>query len=167
MARPEKPESEKRSKQIVVYVHDNVKTALQKEADLKGVSVSMLASEIIEQHISNAKNEDQRIVVHPDVVYAVLKRLQHEGFEIRDKLAPDSKSQSDGDSADSTYPQRSVHNPVDTVGDKSGANISPKTSPPSPTGAKAGEQRGDEGGPNVASKTKRRAVDRGKGGEGT
>ncbi|MFD1674292.1 hypothetical protein [Alicyclobacillus fodiniaquatilis] len=162
MPRPEKPKSERRTGQIVVYVHEPVKEELQREADAKGISVSLLVRELLETHVSGDKHDDRRIVVAPDVVMAVVRQVIQEGFEINDKFAPKSKPLLDDDSSDSTYPQPGVHNPVDSIGDKSSANLSPKTSRPTSMGTKAEEQRGDDSRLNVAPKTTKR---RGKGGE--
>ncbi|WP_067622838.1 hypothetical protein [Alicyclobacillus acidiphilus] len=155
MVMPRKPDPEKRSRQLNIYLQPKVYEAFQRLAEQNNESMSSMAAQLIEDRVFNAKNEDQRIVVHPDVVMAVVRQVIQEGFEISDKFAPKSKWPQDEDSPKYAYPQPSVDNPVDSDVDKSSANLSPKTSPATSTGAKAKEQREDEGGNIVAPKTKR------------
>lgn len=142
--RPPKDPAGRRVAKISTYVSDEVAGALRAESEVRGMTISELVAIILETHVYGDKSETPLPPVPRDAIYAVIKALVDEGLILGANVSP------------KTTPK--------TI---SSAKLSPQTSVPPSTGAKAGKQRADERGPNVASKTKRRAVDRGKGGEGT
>lgn len=156
--RPKKIPTARRDDQIVVYVHKVVGDALRREAEVRGVSVSTLAADIINEWVSSG---GVKVNIPDETVYAVMRKLAVEGLlseKILDaKFAPNSKSQSDGDSAETGGTEQQSSTPRKITSDK----FAPKTSPPTQTDAKTEEQQGDESVVNAAPKTKRR----GKGGE--
>ncbi|GEO27492.1 hypothetical protein Alches_25940 [Alicyclobacillus hesperidum subsp. aegles] len=160
MGRPKKFPAARRDDQIVVYVQKIVGDALRREAEVRGVSVSTLAADILQEWIESG---GVRINISEDTLYAVMRKLAAEGLlkdSILDaKFAPKSKRPQDEDSPKYAYPQPSVDNPVDSDVDKSSANLSPKTSPVTSTGAKAKEQQSDKVRTNVTPKAKRQIVD--------
>ncbi|KPV45487.1 hypothetical protein [Alicyclobacillus ferrooxydans] len=138
--RPPKDPSGRRVAKISTYVSDEVADALRAESDVRGMTISELVATVLEGHVFSDKKDVQLPPVPRDAIYAVIMALADEGLILGANVSP------------KTIPK--------TI---SSAKLSPQTSLPSTTGAKAEEQRDDDSGSNVAPSTKRR----GKGGEDT
>lgn len=135
MARPRKTPSAKRDDQIVVYLHKIVGDALRREAQVRGVSVSTLAADILQGWIDSG---GATIHVPDDTLYAVIRRLIGEGM-LKEKILGNKST------------------PVI----EGSAEFAPKTSIPAPNVSENVEQRGDDGGANVAPKARKKRGNQG------
>lgn len=136
--RPPKDPTGLRKTKISTYVSDEVADVLRAEAEARGMTISELVATVLEGRVYGAKNDIRLPPVPRDAIYAVIKTLVDEGLLLGANVSP-----------------KTINS----------AEFAPKTSPATSTGAKAEKQQGDDDSTKLSSKTKRRATDRGKGGD--
>ncbi|GEO26868.1 hypothetical protein AAC03nite_26530 [Alicyclobacillus acidoterrestris] len=144
MARPKKFPAARRDNQIVVYVQRIVRDALRREAEVRGVSVSTLAADILSEWVSSC---GATINIPDETLYSVMRRLVSEGL-IKDEILGDKFA------------------PKKIDGDE----FAPKNENPALEAVQDDKQRGDDGSEQQSAitapkTTKRRAANRGKGGD--
>ncbi|MFD1674932.1 hypothetical protein [Alicyclobacillus fodiniaquatilis] len=143
--RPPKDPTGLRKTKISTYVSEEIAELLKGDADARGMTISELVATVLEGYVFGDKKDLHLPPVPKDAVYAVMKVLAEEGLL-------------NGSTVDGANVSPKTIN---------SAEFAPQTSSASLTPAKAEEQRNDDGGTKLAPKTRRRSVNRDKGGEKT